>query len=192
MVHRMASRALLFDSLSQRLDSYMQGRVYPSEIATTFNFILYEEFSKAGLKPVFVGEYFVDPASPDQTRVFCHQGTEACSPIPIRRGVIGRAVTTGSDQYVPDVTKDKSHVGCDPNMQGSELVLISWSEPYCKGAQKDNSVPLGVLDIDLNVKEAFSEQEIAQLRSIWGKYGKLIFPGKASFEPKAGLFVKKK
>jgi len=83
------------------------------EIATTFNFILFDEFTKANLMPVFVGEYFVGPAQPDQTRVFCHQGTEACSPIPIRRGVIGRAVTAGKDQYVPDVTKDKSHVGCD-------------------------------------------------------------------------------
>ncbi len=187
----MGSKKIRLDSVSQRIDAYMQGRIYPSEIATTLNFILYDEFSKAELKPIFVGEYFVDPASPEQTRVFCHQGTEACSPIPIRRGVIGSALTTGSDRYVPDVTKDKTHVGCDPSMQGSELVLISWSEPCGKGAHKGSSIPLGVLDIDLNVKDAFSVPEIAQLRIIWGKYGKMIFPGKAQFEPKGKIFAKK-
>jgi putative methionine-R-sulfoxide reductase with GAF domain len=162
------------------------------EIATTFNFILFDEFSKAGMKPVFVGEYFVDPAAPGQTRVFCHQGSEACSPIPIRRGVIGRAVTTGKDQYAPDVTKDKSHVGCDPNMQGSELVLISWSEPYPSGKHEGCRVPLGVLDIDLNIKEALSPPDIAALTKIWEKYGKLIFPGVPKFEPEGQLFVLKK
>lgn len=110
---RMRSGSLQFEQLASRLSSYMETRTYPMEIATTFNFILFDEFTKANLMPVFVGEYFVGPAQPDQTRVFCHQGTEACSPIPIRRGVIGRAVTAGKDQYVPDVTKDKSHVGCD-------------------------------------------------------------------------------
>ena len=186
------STAASFRSISARLSAYMQGRAYPSEIATTFNFILFDEFSKAGLKPIFVGEYFVDPAAPEQTRVFCHQGTEACSPIPIRRGVIGRAVSTGSDQYVPDVTKDKSHVGCDPDMQGSELVLIRWSEPYSTGKFSGCRAPLAVLDIDLNTKEAFTQVEIASLRKIWDEYGKKIFPGVAQFEPKGGLFVKKK
>ncbi|MBM3229003.1 hypothetical protein FJZ26_01100 [Candidatus Parvarchaeota archaeon] len=175
-----------FEQITERLDAYMSGRVYPSEIATTFNFILFDEFSNkvhtqhAGrlengkkararmLKPVFVGQYFVDPKNPTQTRVFCHQGSEACSPIPIARGVIGRAIRTGTDQYVPDVTADKEHVGCDPNMKGCELVLVSWSS--------DNKVPLGVLDIDLNVKDAFSKQDIASLRKIWDKYGRMIFP----------------
>ncbi|MEM2137810.1 MAG: hypothetical protein QW568_01865 [Candidatus Anstonellaceae archaeon] len=176
-------------AIATRLSAYMETRIYSMEIATTFNFLLFDEFSKAALKPIFVGEYFVDPASPEQTRVFCHQGTEACSPISIRRGVIGRAVSTGQDQYVPDVTKDKAHVGCDPNMEGSELVLISWSEPYPSGQHKGCRVPLGVLDIDLNVKDAFSEKDIAELKKIWEKYGKKIFPGVAQFEPKGRLFI---
>lgn len=174
-----------------RLSSYMETRVYPMEIATTFNFILFDEFSKAGLKPVFVGEYFLDPKNLEQTRVFCHQGTEACSPIPIRRGVIGRAVSMGKDQYVPDVTKDKSHVGCDPSMRGSELVLISWSEPYRSGEHQGCLVPLGVLDIDLNVKDAFSPTDTAFLRKIWDEYGKMIFPGTASFAAKGGIFARR-
>jgi len=69
-------------------------------------------------------------------------------------------------------------------MQGSELVIISWSEPFRSGKNKGASVSLGVLDIDLNVKDAFSEKDIAGLKEIWGKYGKLIFPGEAPFEPK--------
>ena len=168
-------RQLSFAHISKRLEAYMQTRVYPSEIATTFNYILYDEFSKKPhhgkrLKPVFVGQYMVDPKNPLQTRVFCHQGTEACSPIPIARGVIGRAVRARKDVYVPDVTKDKGHVGCDPDMQGSELVLVCLHEK--------TNVPLGALDIDLNVKNAFSKKDIAALKKIWGIYGKLIFPSK--------------
>jgi len=178
-------------SIGNRLASYMESRIYPSEIATTFNFILYDEFSKSRLKPIFVGEYAVDPANPEQTRVFCHQGTEACSPIPISRGVIGRALSTGKDQYVPDVSKDKSHIGCDPRMQGSELVLIAWSDPFASGKFRGFSAPLGALDIDLNVKNALSPNDIRALAAIWAKYSKLIFPGEPPFSPDSGIFVKK-
>ncbi|GEM_PF-2206133 len=189
----------MFGSIEKRLAVYMEGRVYPNEIATTFNFILYDEFSKQrkgsddkiySLNPVFVGQYFVDPASPIQTRVFSHHGTEACSPIPIRRGVIGRAVRTGADQYVPDVTKDSEHVGCDPNMGGSELVLISWSEPYGQGRYQGKSAPMGVLDLDFNVKNVLSIEDTARLRRIWDTYGPKIFPGQATFEPKESLSVR--
>lgn len=180
----------LFESLEKRLSAYMEGRVYPPEIATTFNCILYDGFSKGSLRPVFIGEYFVDPANPGQTRVFCHQGTEACSPLPIKTGVIGRAIRTGTDQYVPDVTKDSDHIGCDPEMKGSELVLISWSQPYGTGKFRGRSVPLGVLDLDFNVKDALSGEDAKALRKIWDVYGKLIFPGEPEFEPKGGLFVR--
>ncbi len=172
-----------FEMLERRLKSYMEGRAYREEIATTFNYILYDEFSKAGMKPVFIGQYFVDPAKPDQTRVYSHQGTEACSPIPTHRGVIGRAVRTGSDQYVPDVTNDSNHVTCDPDMEGSELVLVSWSEPYSKGEMTGRITALGVLDMDFNVKEGLSKSDIRRLRRIWDVYGKMIFPGEPNFSP---------
>lgn len=183
--------ALNIEAVEKRLDGYMEGRKYSSEIATTFNFVLRDEFERAGLKPVFVGQYFVDPENPEQTRVYCHQGTEACSPIPIKRGVIGRAVRSGRDQYVPDVTADTNHVSCDPDMEGSELVLVSLSDPYKEGQYKGYSIPLGVLDLDFNVKEALSEKEMQGLRKIWDKYGKLIFPGEPAFEPKGELFIKR-
>lgn len=205
----------LFDRMDGRLEAYMKGRVYPPEIATTFNYILYDEFSKAGLKPVFVGQYVVDPDNPEQTRVVCHQGTEACSPIPIKRGVIGRAVRTGKDQHVPDVTNsalyvsydfihgnmagdlvdesnaagDSLHVSCDAGMQGSEVVLTAWSDPYADGEYKGCRVPLGVLDIDLNVKEALSEKGITRMRQTWDRWGKYIFSGGPGFTPKGELYV---
>lgn len=191
----------MFDSIELRLSSYMPGRIYPTEIATTFNFILYDEFKKKrrddpwwkfwkrySLKPTFVGQYMIDKSSPYQTRVYSHQGTEACSPIEIKRGVIGRAIRTGQDQYVPDVTKDYDHVGCDPNMEGSELVLISWSNPYPSGPYTGKEIPLGVLDIDLNVKNVLIEEDIHRVRKIWDTYGKQIFPGSPKFLPKRSRF----
>lgn len=216
-------RDRIIDGVEERLDSYLQGRVYPWEIATTFNFVLYDEFSKlrldpedptyahnlemwskgeipplealfritASLIPVFTGEYIVDPKEPYQTRVYSHHGTEACSPIPIQRGVIGRAVRTGEDQYVPDVTKDPLHVGCDPTMEGTEVVLISWSEPYSSGDHKGRVVPYGVLDLDFGRKMAVSEKDAERLRRIWDKYGKLIFPGEAPFDPTEEICVRR-
>jgi len=162
----------LYGKIRERLSAYMVGRVYPSEIATTFNFVLYDEFLKAELKPIFVGEYFIDPKNPDQTRVFSHHGTEACSPLPISRGVIGRAIRTKENQHVPDVTKDDGHVGCDPNMEGCELVLIAWD---------DKKEPIGVLDLDFNIKNVLEESDVLELGKIWDEYYPLIFPKDVKF-----------
>lgn len=171
----------MFDSIESRLSSYMEGRVLSEEIAGTFNYILIDEFRKYNLKPIFVGQYKIDESNPLQTRVFSWQGTEACSPIPINRGVIGRAIRTGKDQYVPDVTKDQNHVGCDPNMEGSELVLLSWSDPYISPYNKKIMAPLGVLDLDFNIKNALEKEDMKKMREIWDVYGKQIFPGIPKF-----------
>ncbi len=185
-----AQRAEMLDSIEKRLLTTMEGRKYPEEIARTFNYILHDEFDRErkvegggsySLKPTFVGQYFVDPENPTQTRVYSGHGTEACSPIPIERGVIGRAIRTGKDQYVPDVTKDEEHVACDNEMRGTEVVLLTWSEPYTSGRLEGCKVPLAVLDIDLNVVDAFLEADINRLRRIWLPYGKRIFPGEPSF-----------
>ncbi len=197
-------KAGLLTAIEDRLSHYLAGRTHPPEVATTFNYVLYDEFGRErlngsgqahSLKPIFVGEYFVDPVNPTQTRVFSHHGTEACSPIPISRGVIGRAVRTGRDQYVPDVTKDPEHVGCDPNMEGSELVLIAWSDPFTVGnpfgaEYIGRRVPLGALDLDFNLKHALNRQERRRLKTIWHKYSKRIFPGEAQFTPRGELSVK--
>jgi len=172
----------MFDLINKRLISELEEAVYPGEIATKFNSILNDEFKNYSLYPVFVGEYGIDPNSPQKTRVVSHQGTKACSPLKIIEGIIGRAIRTGKDQYVPDVTKDPDHVGCDPTMEGSELVLLSWSEPSIYGNKKIPSIPLGVLDIDLNIKNALTKYDRQRLRAIWDIYGKFIFPGKLRFE----------
>ena len=178
-----------FGSIKKHLDNYTASCIYIPEIATKFNSKLKQEFEKYDLKPVFVGEYFVDPQNPSQTRIFCHQGTDACSPIPITRGIIGRAIRTGQDQYIPDITKDSEHVQCDPNMEGSELVLITWSDPYKIIEFAGHSIPLGVLDLDLNVKNALLYEDISTLREIWDVYGKKIFPGPPTFVPTAELIA---
>lgn len=193
----------MLDAIAERIPPYLQGRVFPTEIATTFNYVLWDEFELErradggifSLRPVFVGEYFVDPANPSQTRVFSHHGSEACSPIPITRGVIGRAIRTGKDQYVPDVTKDTNHVGCDPNMQGSELVLLAWSRPYSSTnpygqGYVGKRVPLGVLDLDFNIKKALNRRERSQLKKIWEAVSPNIFPGEAQYRPSSEMAIR--
>jgi putative methionine-R-sulfoxide reductase with GAF domain len=191
-------RKEMFDSIEKRLNNYMVGRIEPSEIASSFNYILREEFEKErgtngsrfSLNPEFVGEYKVDSDDPVQTRVFSHQGTEACSPIPIKNGMIGKAIREGKDLYIPDVSKAEGHIACAGVMDeigGTEIVLLSWSEPYSSGRLKDRRVPLGALDVDLKVTDAFSEDDLKRLKRIWRTYNKRIFPGEPQFEVKAEL-----
>ena len=73
-------------------------------------------------------------------------------------------------------------------MEGTELVLISWSDPYPNGPYKDKPIPLGVLDLDINIKDAFSEEDQKSLREIWDVWGKRIFPGKAKFFPRKSTY----
>jgi len=176
----------MFEQIERGLESVMKGREFPPEIARTFNRELYSAFEQDrevpgggnyNLKPVFVGQYFVDPTDPRLIRVLSGAGTDACSPIPIKRGIIGRAMRTGRDQYIPNVLDDPDHVSCDDEMAGTEVVLLSWSDPFQTGPYKGKRMPLGVLDIDLNVEDALSPDDIARLKRIWRPYRSQIFPG---------------
>ena len=87
------------------------------------------------------------------------------------------------------MTQVADHVGCDPTMEGSELVLITFSEPYTSGPHKGKSVPVGVLDIDLQMKDALGIIARGALRHMWDTYGPLIFPGEAQFQPGENMYV---
>ena len=186
-------RTEMWDSIDERLKVYMKGRKEPEEIATTLNFILFGEFGKSrtlgsgvhALLPEFVGQYRVDSKEPSQIRVYSHHGSEACSPIPITTGILGRAIRTGEDQYIPDVVEDPEHIACSEKMEesnGTEIVLLSWSDKISRGPYKGERIPLGALDIDLNVTNAFSDKDQSRLKRVWNAYGSLIFPGEPEFD----------
>ncbi len=197
-------REEMWDGIKGRVDKYLGGRVYASEIATTFNFIVSDELSmQRKATPIqklsyfyvpFFGQYQVDPADPRQIRVLCHQGTEACSPIKIEQGgVIWRAILTGKHQLIEDVRKDPQHVTCDKIVEkygATEIALLTLSEPNKSGPYKGRRVPMGVLDIDiLGVNQVTLEEVKEKLLPLWRRVEKGVFPGEPEFQPPEGMFI---
>ena len=85
-----------------------------------------------------------------------YQGTHGCLRIPFSRGVCGAAARTRQTQRVPDVTQFEGHIACSGSTR-SEIVV-----PLL-GA---GGAVLGVLDVDSNALDAFSELDQAELEAL--------------------------
>lgn len=85
-----------------------------------------------------------------------YQGGHGCLVIPFSRGVCGAAARTGEVQLVPDVDAFPGHIACASSTR-SELVLPVWNG---QGAL------LGVLDLDSNTPDAFTEADVRALTAI--------------------------
>jgi len=190
----------MFKDITSELRIHMPGRVYGSELAQGLNEILFRQFIKPrgnGLKhhlnPIFVGQYFVDPRNPEITRPLGgasidhgqYEGTGACTELPIIRGIIGRAIRTGETVYVPDTTApDLDHISCDSRSVQtpvSELVIVSWSQPYTRENPNwtqgldGKRVPVGVFDLDFQGRDVLDERFRKKLERICRLYGSSMF-----------------
>jgi len=191
-------RKQMFRNIKKDLEERLAQCVYPSEIAATFNSIFFNHFMdpaqkrtkdpQFSLNPVFFGQYFIDPTNPIYTRPFSYQGTIGCTELSLTEGVIAHAIRNGKRKFAPDVTKEKDHVQCDETMTGSELVIPTWSDPYSYGPNRGYIIPFAVLDIDVNIKNAFTEKEIDLIEKLWRPVGKRIFPGSPSFQPNESIY----
>lgn len=85
-----------------------------------------------------------------------YQGTHGCLRIPFSRGVCGAAARTKQTQRVPDVTKFEGHIACSDSTQSEIVVPIV----------TPRGEVLGVLDVDSNVLDSFSELDQAELEAI--------------------------
>ncbi len=171
------------------------NHVYPEEFARTFNYESRKILNEAGFDSYFFGQYRLDPRSPLYLRVFSGDGTEACTGFRINgRTIIGRAIRIGLDQYVPNVAKDPDHLACDKGMEekeGTEIVLISWSDPIKLGPYTESRVPLGALDFDSGItnafevesnnKNPFAQGDLKRLAKIWDNATKYILYGQPEF-----------
>ncbi len=99
---------------------------------------------------------FYRTRGPDLLVIGPYQGTHGCLRIPFSRGVCGAAARTRTTQRVPDVSKFEGHIACSGNTQ-SEIVV-----PVVTAA----GAVLGVLDVDSNTPDAFSELDQAELEAI--------------------------
>lgn len=99
---------------------------------------------------------FYRVTEPEVLKIGPYQGGHGCLVIPFARGVCGAAARTGEVQLVPDVENFPGHIACSSSTR-SEIVLPVRNE--------DDQV-IGVLDIDSNQPDAFTEEDADQLAAI--------------------------
>ncbi len=92
------------------------------------------------------------------------QGSIACTRIDFDKGVCGRSYTTKQTVVVPDVNEFPGHIACSSNSK-SEIVLPIFA--------KSGEV-FGVLDVDSDKLNDFSETDADGLRKIVGIVEKLV------------------
>lgn len=106
---------------------------------------------------------FYRVVAPKLMKIGPYQGGHGCLVIPFSRGVCGAAARTGQALIVPDVNAFADHIACSSSTQ-SELVIPVYNK---------NQELLGVLDIDSDYKDAFTEEDAealdAILISVFGK-----------------------
>jgi GAF domain-containing protein len=85
-----------------------------------------------------------------------YQGGHGCLVIPFSRGVCGAAARTRATQLVPDVDAFPGHIACASSTR-SELVLPVFAA---------NDRLIGVLDIDSNQPDAFTQEDADRLQEI--------------------------
>ncbi len=99
---------------------------------------------------------FYRVTDPELMKIGPYQGGHGCLVIPFARGVCGAAARTGEIQLVADVDAFPDHIACASSTK-SELVLPVWNG-------KGNL--LGVLDIDSDQPDAFTQQDADALKEI--------------------------
>ena len=104
---------------------------------------------------------FYRRVSPDLLKIGPYQGGHGCLSIPFSRGVCGAAARSGQTQHVPDVTKFKDHIACSASTQSEVVVPIFDSAGDL----------MAVLDVDSDLPDAFSAQDIELLELICVELG---------------------
>lgn len=99
---------------------------------------------------------FYRVTGPEMLKIGPYQGGHGCLVIPFSRGVCGAAARTGQVQLVPDVDAFPGHIACASSTR-SELVI----PVYAAGGRL-----IGVLDIDSDQPDAFTEADSEALQAI--------------------------
>lgn len=99
---------------------------------------------------------FYRVTAPDLLKIGPYQGGHGCLTIPFSRGVCGAAAREGRTQLVPDVEAFPGHIACASSTR-SELVI----PVFARGGRL-----IGVLDIDSDLPDAFTEEDASALAAI--------------------------
>ncbi|MDS9466793.1 GAF domain-containing protein [Paracoccus sp. MBLB3053] len=99
---------------------------------------------------------FYRVTEPELLKIGPYQGGHGCLVIPFSRGVCGAAARSRETQLVPDVDAFPGHIACASSTR-SELVI-----PVIAAGDR----LIGVLDIDSNQPDAFTQEDADRLQEI--------------------------
>jgi len=136
--------------LTKVISNLTQGETDPVALMAT----LACEIHHADDRFHWTGFYRV--VAPQLMKIGPYQGGHGCLVIPFSRGVCGAAARSGQALIVPDVNAFADHIACSSSTQ-SELVIPFYNK---------NEELLGVLDIDSDFKDAFTEEDAEALDAI--------------------------
>ena len=143
--------------LTKVISNLTQGETDPVALMAT----LACEIHHADDRFHWTGFYRV--VAPKLMKIGPYQGGHGCLVLPFSRGVCGAAARSGQALIVPDVNAFADHIACSSSTQ-SELVIPFYNK---------NEELLGVLDIDSDFKDAFTEEDAealdALLISVFGR-----------------------
>ena len=189
-------RALM--SLESALDHEINREKDPRKIAKDFNKIAVRELEKNRkyegknytLATSFFGQYLIDKKDPSRLLRFDYIG-KGCPIVPRDRevSIMARALATGQDQNIPNVSRDANHWQCSTEAKAEEVyVRYGLVE---EGPFKGFYVAKGVIDIDFLQTNVLDKNESMQLSKIFAPYTKLIMPGppKFEFDPEGNIYI---
>lgn len=139
-----------YDALHARIRALTQGETDAIALMATLACEIHQSDDRFD----WTGFYRV--VAPELLKIGPYQGGHGCLVIPFSRGVCGAAARTGQVQIVPDVDAFPGHIACASSTR-SEIVL-----PVRGG---DGRL-IGVLDIDSDRPDAFTETDAVRLTAI--------------------------
>lgn len=139
-----------YDDLTARIRALTHGETDEVALMAT----LACEIHHADDRFDWTGFYRV--TAPELLKIGPYQGGHGCLVIPFSRGVCGAAARTRETQLVADVDAFPGHIACASSTR-SELVL----PVFGPGKRL-----IGVLDIDSDQPDAFTDQDAAELQRI--------------------------
>lgn len=139
-----------YDALDASLDALCHGETDTVALMATVACELHHAHPLSD----WTGFYRV--TAPELLKIGPYQGGHGCLVIPFARGVCGAAARSGKTLIVPDVEAFSDHIACSSTTR-SEIVL-----PVRNGAGR----LLGVLDLDSNTPDAFTQTDADRLEAI--------------------------
>lgn len=139
-----------FDALSARIRALTEGETDEVALMATLACEIHHSDDRFD----WTGFYRV--VAPDLLKIGPYQGGHGCLVIPFARGVCGAAARSGEVQLVADVDAFPGHIACASSTR-SEIVLPVRG----RGGRL-----IGVLDIDSNLPDAFTPEDVTRLEAI--------------------------